>query len=181
LRLAFFGRVTAEKGVHLLREAMRQLPPGLAVSLDLYGDGPEFASLQQAVAADPALAGIRLCGTLTYGPELFGRIRGYDYVVVPNLGDEQPRIVYDAFSQGVPVLASDTTGLRQCVSDGRTGRFFETGDAASLARLLADAASPQRRSDRPRMAAECVRVAQSMTHAAMHQRRARLIADFLES
>jgi hypothetical protein len=35
-------------------------------------------------------------------------LRGFDGALVPSLSDEQPRILYDAFSQAVPVIGSAT-------------------------------------------------------------------------
>ena len=68
-------------------------------------------------------------------------------MLVPNLGDEQPRIVYDAYSQAVPVLASATPGLKACVEEGVTGRFFAPGSPSELAQQVGPAARQDARLD----------------------------------
>jgi len=180
IRIAFFGRLVAEKGVLFLLDAMRQLGDQSPVELDIYGEGPEEPSIKQALAADPRLASVRFRGTLSYGSALFNRLGEYDYLVVPSLSDEQPRIVYDAYSQGVPVIASDTEGLRQCVQEGYTGFFFKPGAIDEFTRLTQSLASDDGRARRIELARNAVAVARQMTHPAMHASRARLIADFMQ-
>ncbi|WP_333190780.1 hypothetical protein [Microcoleus sp. Pol7_A1] len=61
-------------------------------------------------------------GTIAYGKELFRLLQEYHAIVVPSLSEDQPRIVYDdAYSQVVPILASNTDGLRDCIHNHKTG------------------------------------------------------------
>jgi glycosyltransferase involved in cell wall biosynthesis len=180
VRLAFFGRLTQDKGVLFLLDAMRQIAPRAFVTLDIYGEGPEFDRLESELATDATLAAVHLRGTLNYGKQFFDRLRDYDYAIVPSFGDEQPRIVYDAYSQGVPILASSTAGLRQCVQEGITGLFFEPGSVESFASLEARITSKAGRSAHAKMAHNGAHIAAMKTHAAMHRGRARIIASFLE-
>jgi glycosyltransferase involved in cell wall biosynthesis len=54
------------------------------------------------------------------------------------------RVVLEAFSSGVPVLAADRGGIPELI-DERCGRLFDPDDAPSLARLLEELiAQPQR-------------------------------------
>jgi len=179
LRIGFFGRITAEKGIYILTGALRATSRLVNVSIDIFGDGPDLVALRETIASDACLDRARLCGMVDYGPELFERLRDYDYLIVPSLGDEQPRIVYDAYSQGIPVLSSDTTGLRQCVREGETGLFFGKGDTAGLTALFSRIDSESGRNARPAMARRCAAVARTMTHAAMHEKRASVIANWL--
>jgi glycosyltransferase involved in cell wall biosynthesis len=181
IRVAFFGRLAEEKGIEVLLSAMRALGRTDRLALDIYGDGPQREAIQTALASEPALASVRFCGTVAYGAPLFELLRTYSYVVVPSLSDEQPRIVYDAYSQGVPVIASDTDGLRQCVQEDRTGLFFMRGSADGLAEVLRNVQLDEARRRHPELARNAVQVARSTTHAAMHASRARLIAECFEA
>jgi len=108
---------------------------------------------------------------------LFERIGTYDAVVVPTSSDEQPRIIYDAFSQGVAVIASDTQGHRQCVSDGITGQLFKAGDVIELERAISSVLA-----NKPRwlaMSPDCREKALSHTHWHMHERRLTLLRSLL--
>ncbi len=177
MRLAFFGRLTREKGVLDAVAACLQLErSGAEVELDIYGEGPLLAELR-LLAARSADSRIRLCGTLPYGTPMLERLRTYAAVLVPTCTDEQPRIVYDAFSQGVPVIASDTSGHRQCVRPGVTGLLFDNGSAVSLAGSIAVALGDQARW--LAQARACVEEARRHTHVSMHQRRRLLLERLL--
>ena len=95
--------------------------------------------LSKHLAEGPTRVGI--LGTVAYGAPLLALLRTYDAVIVPSISDEQPRIVFDAYSQAVPILASNTPGLRSCVRDGETGLLTKPNDARALAETLRQGAS----------------------------------------
>ena len=99
-------------------------------------------------------------------------------MVVPSISDEQPRIVYDAYSQGIPVLGTRTAGLRDCIVDDKTGWLVEPNNADALA-LLIERATTNIAALQP-MGMEALRVARSMTHQRMHRERHRLLLQLTE-
>ena len=141
--LMYIGRLDPAKGVRALLSALNSIDePGVELTITVMGVGQLQARVEYAAAA---LRHVRLevAAPVPYGAEYFSVLRGIDALVVPNLGDEQSRNVFDAFSQAVPVLASDTPGLRSVVADGVEGRLVPPGDVAALAAALtafADAA-----------------------------------------
>ncbi len=176
LRVVFAANLLESKGVRILLDAMKELDRrGVAVALDIYGKG---GLLDECAGASEALTGpasITLKGTLDYGRPFFEMLRRYDLMAVPSLSDEQPRVVYDCFSQALPVVASNTEGLVECVTDGRDGRIVPSGDARALADALEWAAA-----DRARLrdlGLNSIDVASGLTHDQMHARRARLIEE----
>lgn len=176
LRLVFAGRLTVAKGVRLLLAAAREvIDAGKDLTLDIYGDGPLDAECG-AAARQPGMDGrIHLHGSVPYDDGFFAALREYDVLVVPTLSDEQPRIVFDAYSQGLPVLASDTAGMSQCVAQGVTGLLFRSGDTASLRNAIeAIAENPKLMSA---MAPACVARARASTHQEMHRKRWQLLVD----
>jgi glycosyltransferase involved in cell wall biosynthesis len=180
LRILFAGRLTGEKGLLVLLQAIRSLAEeDLDIQLDILGEGtlePECSRLSLDLKGPTRL---RVLGTVSYGAPLFQRIREYHAVVVPSISDEQPRIVFDAYSQAVPVIASDTTGLRSCVSDGLTGMLFPLGDSVALARLLREAARhPEALQS---LGLNAIAIAGEMTHQHMHRERAALIGNLLQT
>lgn len=173
LNLLFAGRLVAAKGVLDLLDALDLAEAhGVPVHLDVLGDG-ELADRCRTAAAKPRRSTrLRLLGTTPYGPSFFKQLHGYHAVVVPSRSDEQPRIVYDAFSQGVPVLASNTPGLRDCVPT-HAGRFFPSGDAQALFETWCQAAA--QRSALKTLGLNGLKVAANMTHRHMHLNRWRLL------
>ena len=174
LRLVFVGRLTRAKGVALLLDAViESLRAGLLVELDLFGDGP-LAEDCAARLQDPSLARcIRLHGSVPYDAGFFDMLGRFHLLVVPALSDEQPRVVFDAYARGLPVLASNTAGLLQCVEAGVTGLFFQSGDAHSLAAAIGRA--ERERTTLTAMAPACLDRAARLTHQEMHRKRWRLL------
>jgi glycosyltransferase involved in cell wall biosynthesis len=123
----FVGRLTNEAGVGTLLEAL-DLYPGARI--DIVGSGPEVARLR----AHPH---VRLLGRLP-SIELQTRMRAAAYLVLPSLSyDAQPQALVQAFSHGLPVIASRLSTLAEFVEPGRNGLLFEPGSARDLARRLA--------------------------------------------
>ena len=179
LKLLFAGRLEEDKGVRVMLEAMQRLRDEGAthVELSVIGGGEMEALCRQEASRSDDRVRVRLLPPLPYGEPFFALLRSHDAVLVPNLADEQPRIVYDAYSQALPVLASATPGLATCVDDGSTGRLFAPADAAALAdavrRTAADIEALHAQGLR------ALRRARAMTHQEMHRRRHALIAHTL--
>lgn len=169
LTILFAGRLIAAKGVIDLLNAVELA----RVSVDIIGDG----DLKPAIVEATKTGNVRLLSPIPYGPEFFQLIRRYHAVVVPSTTDEQPRIVYDAYSQAVPVLGTRTPGIAACVSDDETGWLVEPGQPAALADLFQRANA--NRADLRRMGLRARSVARRYTHREMHRRRWRLLADTL--
>jgi glycosyltransferase involved in cell wall biosynthesis len=179
LRLLFAGRLQEDKGVQVMLDAMQRLrSDGLSrVQLSIIGAGPLEKLCREHAARSDERVQVEVLEPVAYGEPFFALLRRFDAVLVPSLADEQPRIVYDAYSQAVPVLASDTPGLRTCVSDGRNGRLFTPANASALAETVRWAAREPESLQRLGLAA--LATARSMTHQEMHRRRHVLLARVL--
>jgi glycosyltransferase involved in cell wall biosynthesis len=179
LRLVFAGRLHEDKGLLVLVDALTRLRAAQRVRIEvaILGAGPlEDACRAQAALSDGHVR-VEVLAPVPYGEPLFALLRRFDAVLVPSLADEQPRVVYDAYSQALPVLASATPGLASCVTDGVTGRLFAPADAAALADAIERAASDPAALQPLALAA--LDAARAMTHQEMHRRRHALIADAL--
>lgn len=177
VRLLFAGRLSAEKGVEVLLAAVEQLArQGREVQVDVIGVGPLRARCLD-LASRCAPARLRLLDPLPYGERFFRLLRQYGAVLIPTLSDEQPRIVFDAYAQAVPVIAADTEGLRPHVIPGRTGWLVPSGDVEELARVMVEAQSSPALLERMGMAAR--ELATTRTHGQMHLERWRILAEQL--
>ncbi|PPD56942.1 MAG: hypothetical protein CTY10_01675 [Methylotenera sp.] len=170
IKLIFAGRLVFEKGILLLIQAVSDLlDKGYLLSLDIVGDGSLLHECEQLILANKKQANIKLCGTIKYGVDFFNLLHHYDLMVIPSLSDEQPRNVFDAFSQALPVLCADTAGLMQCVENQKTGYFFKTGDISSLKNQLI--AVIQNRQALVSLSSACIDAVSNMTHKKMHEKR----------
>ena len=121
--LLFVGRLSPEKGLRTLREAMALLPE---VQLRVAGDGPEAAVLD-------GIAGVTKLGRLIVD-DVRQEMSAATALVVPSISYETfGLVVIEAFACGTPVIASRIGALAGLVEDGVTGLLFEPGNAADLA------------------------------------------------
>ena len=173
LRILFAGRLERSKGVMVLLDAMRLLVrDACPIELDILGDG-ELLDVCRDASTSWGAGKIRTMGAIAYDAEFFRLMRGYHAVAVPSLSDEQPRIVYDAYSQAVPILAGDTTGLRDCVQHGKTGLISQGVEPESWAALLRSCLNDLEALQW--MGEAGLEIAREMTHSTMHRKRWRLL------
>ncbi|TCM78970.1 glycosyltransferase [Rhodovulum steppense] len=181
LRLICPTRLEQEKGVETLMaavtayEAMPDCPP---LMLDIMGSGAMAERVKTFVAAHRGAVEMRFLEPLPYGAPFFQLLRRYDGVVIANRTEEQPRIAFDAFSQGLPCLASRTNGNASVIEESRTGLFFTPGDGTELATRLAELAAAPEAFAQMRPAA--LAAARRHTHEEMHRTRERFLRKALE-
>jgi glycosyltransferase involved in cell wall biosynthesis len=134
LRFLLLCRLTVEKGVRVVLDAMRRLPPSLEVELAIAGRGPLEELVRGAAAADPR---IRFLG-FVQGEEKQALLHRGDYLLIPSLWYENaPVAVVEAAVYGLGLIGSRIGGIPELVEHGRTGLLFEPGDAAGLAEIMA--------------------------------------------
>jgi glycosyltransferase involved in cell wall biosynthesis len=168
-RVLLPARLTADKGIHVLIDAIRRLDEaGVELELGIIGAGALRERCVELARSTRSVQ-VSVLETVPYGPAFFELLREYETVLVPNLGDEQPRIIFDAYSQAVAVIASDTPGTRPCIEDGQTGRIVPRGDAEALAEAIRSAAAE--RETWRRMGLAALAEARRHTHRAMHHQR----------
>lgn len=132
----FVGRLSQEKGGHILLEAWKALPQH---HLTIIGDGPERSALERLAGPN-----VTFLGALPKD-QVISHMRRAAFVAVPSIWYEGFGLtVIEAFACGTPVVASRIGSLAELVDDGVNGLLFSTGDPRALAaaaeRLLSDPA-----------------------------------------
>ncbi|MFP3525927.1 glycosyltransferase, partial [Pantoea sp. SIMBA_072] len=103
------SRLVLDKGVLLVLEAIEQLEvENIEITVTLMGEGDFKEHCLRFAAEDHGGIEVRFQNAVDYGNDFFDIIAQHDWLLVPTLKQEQPRIIFDAFSQGVPVIGSDT-------------------------------------------------------------------------
>lgn len=143
--LAKLDRAHYFKGLHVLIEAMAQIPEAALV---VGGDG-EWRIDYEAQARARLGERARFVGDVADAalPDYY---RAADALALPSIDRTEAfgLVLLEALACGTPVVASRLPGVRTLVDDGRTGVLVEPGDpvdlAAGLARCLRerDALSP---------------------------------------
>ena len=130
--VVYVGRLSHEKGVDVLVEAMGRLG---GKRLDVVGDGPERARLE-ALAAASAPGRVRFHGAVPK-PRVLDLIRSATVTVMPSrCHDNQPMAVLESFACAVPVVTTQLGGLPELVQEDRYGQTVPADDPAAMADAL---------------------------------------------
>ena len=68
--------------------------------------------------------------------ELAARMRGAHMFVLPTYSEGLPRIVFEAMAVGLPIVASEVSGIPEIVQNGLTGLLIQPGDESALAEKI---------------------------------------------
>jgi glycosyltransferase involved in cell wall biosynthesis len=127
----YAGRLSPEKGIRTLLEALRSL--GGTVPFRIAGEGPLEGEVRAAASEIPGLAWLGRCPQAAVA-ELLGNAA---FLAVPSQWYEGfPRVIVESFARGTPVLAAKIGSLEELVAHGRTGLHFAPGNADDLAQQM---------------------------------------------
>lgn len=154
--VGYLGRFDAIKGVHDLARAVRSLPAGLPIRVELRGP---VASPEDRRVRDEIGSRLRGDARVTFAPavpaaQTLDVLAGYDVLCCPSVCAEGgPTVAIEAHAVGTPVIGTRIGGLAELVTDGVNGRLVPPGDWRALAVALADLArDPAGTVDRWRLA-----------------------------
>jgi glycosyltransferase involved in cell wall biosynthesis len=166
-RFIFVGRLSPEKGIHILVEAFNKVVAREPEAELIIAGGAYVppASFIVDLSSDPVVRDLRRFYAFNYleylrnqakavenrvtftgfiaHSELANLLRQADIFVQPSVwGEPFPLSVIEAMTAGLPVVASRAGGLPEAVVDGKTGLLVEPNNPTALAdamlQLLAD-------------------------------------------
>jgi len=126
------GRFTREKGHGVLVDAVAKVARrrGPTFRLELYGEGPERASIEARARKSVPDGVIHFKG---YQPDLGSAYSASDLFVLPSLSEGLPNVLLEAGMAGVPILATRVGGVPALFEDGVHARLVPPGDVGALA------------------------------------------------
>jgi len=135
LVVACAGRLISGKGIEHALQAAARVSIRVPIVLRVAGDGPLRTTL--ALAADVAPPGltVEFLGWCESMPDFW---RESDIAIVPTAGLAEGfgMTALEAMASGLPVIASDSGGLAEVVSDGVCGVIYPAGDVHALSNAL---------------------------------------------
>lgn len=144
--IACVSNYRPRKGVDVLIEAAKALPPDSRVHFLLIGrgmDGPELAKL---IAESPLRANFHSFGHRTDVLEIVAACQAT--VLASTKREGLPKTVIESMVHGVAPIVTDTGGSAELVEEGVSGLVVPAGDVAAMGRALvaisADAAAAKR-------------------------------------
>lgn len=131
------SRLSHEKGIDVLVDAMAQLPDS-SVRVYVIGDGVERAALMARARA--AGNEQRVVFSLTRPHDEIPRwLAAADVAVLPSRTEGMPNAVLEALACGRPVVATAVGGTRELIANPALGTLVPPDDAGALARALSAA------------------------------------------
>ncbi len=142
--ILYIGSLSDKKGVKILLEAAKNFRH---VPVKIMGKAQEGESLK-LYAKENGLAQVEFLGYKS-NEELASVIRNSMFVVVPSIWYEVAGLViYEAFSLGRAVIASNIGGIPEFITDGTDGLLFRAGDYNDLSeKILFFLNNPQKRKE----------------------------------
>lgn len=142
------GRLVPKKGHEDLIAACASLrDQGVDFECQIVGSGPLRESLAAEIRRHDLEERVRLTGSMTHR-ELIDLYRRVDlFVLAPRIAEDGdrdgiPNVIAEAMAVGVPVVATDISGIPELVRDEQTGLLVPSRDpealAAAVKRLLQD-------------------------------------------
>ncbi|CAN5408399.1 glycosyltransferase family 4 protein [soil metagenome] len=129
--VGIFGRLAREKGTDVLLKAAPSVEGLVAV---IYGEGPEAESLMKLTSSLRLGSKVLFQGRVA---DVADQMSAVDVVVIPSRWEEAfPYAALEAFSLGIPVIASRVGGIPEIVIPQETGLLFEKEDHLGLASAL---------------------------------------------
>ena len=139
VRVVFVGRLTRNKGVMELLEAIRKLKQR---------NEKTKAAFQVLIVGKPWNAeyyrqllhnknkGLQEVTFVGFVENLPAFLRDADLFVCPSLADTNPTVNLQAMASGLPIIASSVGAIPETVIDGQTGFLVRPGDSSELAEKL---------------------------------------------
>jgi glycosyltransferase involved in cell wall biosynthesis len=139
LRIGFFGRWSALKGIDVLFAAVRRLPSSLDFELVVHAlapGGEEQALRRRLLSSVKGEPRISIAEPLPH-ERIPDALDGFDLAVVPSTCLETgPLVAIEALAAGVPVLGSNLGGIAEWVQHGKNGWLVPFGDVGAWAGAL---------------------------------------------
>jgi glycosyltransferase involved in cell wall biosynthesis len=144
LRAGFVGTLVWHKGVHVLIDAIRQLPRGQVEAL-IFGDLDTFPDYAAQLTSSAGGLPVRFMGRFERN-QVTNVYSHFDVLVVPSLWlENSPLVIHEAFMAGIPVVGARIGGISDLVQDGENGLLYPPESSAALAAILGELARDRSR------------------------------------
>jgi colanic acid/amylovoran biosynthesis glycosyltransferase len=134
------GRLVEKKGFAFLIEAAAEIDAGRLERVQIAGDGPLRAELEQLAKSHGLANRIEFLGSM--GPDGIRKLlEASDLLVMPCVvaadgdRDSMPVVVKEAMAMEIPIVATDEVGLPEAIGPDR-GRLAHPADSGSLAAAI---------------------------------------------
>lgn len=136
LRIVYFGRLTAYKGIdRCLQAVVAAHNAGANITFDIIGGGEQAEYLHRLTHELQADSYVTFHGPKTFNQEFFQTLYPFHLLLAAPLREDTPRSALDAMAAGIPYLAFDTYYYQQLTESG-AGRTVPWLDEQAMAQSL---------------------------------------------
>jgi glycosyltransferase involved in cell wall biosynthesis len=128
LLVLYVGRLSPEKRLELIRDPLFSVP---GVRLAMVGGGPSQEQLRRHFRGTPT----SFPGFLR-GDDLVAAYRAADLFIFPSTTETFGLVALEAMACGTPVIAANTGGVLDIISDGENGLLFDPEHPAEITDLV---------------------------------------------
>jgi glycosyltransferase involved in cell wall biosynthesis len=137
----FIGRLVKYKGMATLFRAFRSVAGRIRDKLLVIAGSGGFSDDELAELNQLPGDRVKIFNRWLNDKEIATLTANAFMTVLPYEGATQSGIIPLSAAFGTPSIASDSGGLKEQISDGKTGFIFASGDTDALARLLVEASN----------------------------------------
>lgn len=139
LRFVYCGRLVDRKGIQdSIRTIHETRDKGGNVTLDLIGNGPLREQLEAYIRENSLRGAVRLLGSREYGRDLLSDLAKYDGLLFTPKAEDTPRMIFDGFAAGLPLVASDINYVRERDAEDRCVVLLPQANTDGAAETLAE-------------------------------------------
>lgn len=135
LRIGIVGRIEPQKGQLVFAEAARQLTAERADCEFVVCGSPGPSAGSYVESLKEAAAGLPF-RFIDWQQNVDSLLDSLDLLVVPSSNEGLPRVILEAFSAGLPVVAFPVGGVPEVICDCKTGYLVRDRTSAGLAKCL---------------------------------------------
>lgn len=134
IKIVTVGTLNRQKGMQYLIKALpkviKEFPD---VKLEIVGDGGYKKDLQSQVKHLKLKDHVKFVGFL---PDVEKYLAKFDIYVQPSLSESFGLAIVQAMGAGLPVIATNTGGIPEIITDGITGLLVESKDSKAISEAL---------------------------------------------
>lgn len=139
INLLTVGRLNRLKNQKLILNALKILnsqSTSLTWNLTIIGTGPNYDYLNRLTSKLDITKYVKFRGKVPYGNQLFKFFDESDIFILSSLSEGTPKVLLESLARGLPVVASDVSGIPDTIKDRERGLLFKSDDLSDLVRCI---------------------------------------------
>ena len=137
LKILYVGYLRHEKGLEYLINAIKYLKDSeIDIKLTLVGNGEIRHDLENMTRRLCIYDIVDFKGYISFGDDLLNIYRENDIFVLPSISEGTPRVLMEAMSKGLPIVATNDGVIPYTIKNGHNGILVPPKDSKAIANSI---------------------------------------------